>query len=155
MTETGPEKQIGKRIAALRGEHGWSQQKLADEMRALGGRYANWRQGMIDKTERGARPLRVNEMFDLASVLGIAPELLLEWEVSAEVLDGQIEEMQEQLHIAEVEHERVRGQLDNMNRMRVATELAERHWADRVARAKGTIDVLLRLRKNVQGRGSG
>lgn len=67
MNHSAPEKQGGKRIAELRTERKLSQAKLADLMKAHpSGRYANWRQGMIDKTGRGTRPLRVNEIADTA-----------------------------------------------------------------------------------------
>lgn len=108
MSELSAEKQIGKRIGQLRSDRGWSQQKLADQMKAFGGRYANWRQGMVDKTERGARPLRVNEVFDFAAVLGVPPHILLGTtldEVDTETLDARIAEVEMLQKDAEEEHQ--------------------------------------------------
>lgn len=65
------------RLAEMRTEKGFSQQQLADRMKTLGERYANWRQSTVYKIEHGKRPLRVNEVFDIAAVLGVTPRFFL------------------------------------------------------------------------------
>lgn len=159
MTEAGTEKQVGKRIAQLRTERGWSQQKLADQMKALGGRYANWRQGMIDKTERGARPLRVNEMFDMAGVLGVPPEVLLAFDVDAAVLDEEIMATEALLKEAEQDHANAARHLQ-MQRDKQAQQLewldvAERDTALRATRHRATLEVLYRMRANLSKKTEG
>jgi transcriptional regulator with XRE-family HTH domain len=98
VTQPTPEQQIGREIAEFRRTLGWSQAKLAEQMKARpGDRYVNWRQGMIDKTERGLRPLRLNEIVDIAAVLGVGPDLLLApvlGDLDPEVLDAQIAQIQ-------------------------------------------------------------
>src|SRR5690348_5148344 len=98
MNPPTPEQQVGRRVGELRGNLGWLQAKLAEQMKAhSSGRYANWRQGMIDKTERGTRPLRVNEILDIAEVLGVTPDLLLApvlTDPDPASLDAQIQETQ-------------------------------------------------------------
>lgn len=151
---TDQEKQVGTQLRRLRLERDLSQKRLAERMAALGGPYEKWRQSTIDKTEKGLRPIRVNEMFDLAAVLGVAPEVLLTWEVSGEVLDAQIAEVEQEIRNAEQAHEEAREQLAGMEQVREASERAEREWAERVARRRATLEVLRRLRKNVQRAGA-
>jgi hypothetical protein len=52
-----------------------SQEALAAVMRRRG--YEGWQQSTIAKIERAARPLRVNELDDLAAVLGVGVAELL------------------------------------------------------------------------------
>lgn len=159
MTALGPEKQIGKRIAQLRIERGWSQQKLADQLKALGGRYANWRQGMIDKTERGARPLRVDEMFDVAGVLGVPPEVLLAFDLDASVLAEQIAATEALLTEAETERDNAVKHLQDFYERTAQqkdwAEGLERDAAMRATRHKATLEVLYRLRANLSAKAEG
>ena len=64
-----PEQRVGQRIRDRRTTLGLSQASLANAMRALG--YPNWRQAIVAKTEAAERPLRVNEITDLAHALGV------------------------------------------------------------------------------------
>jgi transcriptional regulator with XRE-family HTH domain len=71
------EQLAGQRIRALRLRRTWTQQELATQMRSTGGRYAKWHQTTVAKIEAATRPLRVNELGDVAAVLGVtAIELL-------------------------------------------------------------------------------
>jgi transcriptional regulator with XRE-family HTH domain len=146
------EKRVGQQLRRLREERGWSQQKMAQQVAALGGRYAKWRQGMIDKSEKGQRPIRVNELFDLAGVFGVGPEVLLAFDVDTDVLEVQIAETEALLREAETDHsnaalhlqqyyERAAGQ-------REMSELAERDSALRATRYRSALEVLYRLRAN-------
>jgi transcriptional regulator with XRE-family HTH domain len=63
-----PEQQAGARIKDRRVELGLSQGAVAEEMRRLG---HPWHQTTVVKTEAAGRPLRVNEVMDLAAVLGV------------------------------------------------------------------------------------
>jgi transcriptional regulator with XRE-family HTH domain len=64
-----PEQQAGARIKDRRVELGLSQEAVAEEMRRLG---HPWHQTTVVKTEAAGRPLRVNEVTDLAAVLGVS-----------------------------------------------------------------------------------
>lgn len=79
LAESGSDHEavIGARLAELRAERGISQQQLVERMKALGDRYATWRQSTVYKIEHGKRPLRVNEVFDIADVLGVTPRFFL------------------------------------------------------------------------------
>jgi transcriptional regulator with XRE-family HTH domain len=67
-TET-PEQRAGALVRERRGSLGLSQGALAAAMRRLG--YEGWQQSTIAKIEAASRPLRVNEVTDLAAVLGV------------------------------------------------------------------------------------
>jgi transcriptional regulator with XRE-family HTH domain len=63
-----PERQAGTKIKTRRMELGMSQEAVADEMRRLG---HSWHQTTVAKTEIAGRPLRLNELTDLARILGV------------------------------------------------------------------------------------
>ncbi|MEV7976241.1 helix-turn-helix transcriptional regulator [Streptomyces sp. NPDC086519] len=70
MTEAQTAEQaVGRRIKALRGIRGWSQQQLASRMSVAG---FSWGQTTVTKTENAERPLRVNEAVQLAHVFGVS-----------------------------------------------------------------------------------
>jgi transcriptional regulator with XRE-family HTH domain len=154
VTDLDPEKQIGQRITQLRTELGWSQQKLADQMKALGGRYANWRQGMIDKTEKGLRPLRVNEVVDLAAVLGVPPEFLFGPMVAgldSAALKAKITETETALQAAERKYDIARGQLHRAMTDRSFAESEERETAGRAMMLRAMLEALQREQKGLEG----
>ena len=150
MSQPTPEQQIGKRIAELRGKLGWSQAKLAEHMKAHpGGRYANWRQGMIDKTERGLRPLRVNEIADIAAVLGVGPDLLLApllGDLDPRVLDAQIAETEAKLQEAAGEYHAAWAKLGDNQAEQAGLQVDVDQASATVAWLQATLAALTRAR---------
>src|SRR5688500_12823306 len=68
-----PEETVGANIKMLRAQRGLTQAELAEAMQGLG---HSWIQTTVAKTEAAARPLRLNEVADLAHVLRVRlPEL--------------------------------------------------------------------------------
>jgi transcriptional regulator with XRE-family HTH domain len=63
-----PEQQAGTKVKNRRTELGMSQEAVAEEMRRLG---HSWHQTTVAKTEVAGRPLRLNELTDLARILGV------------------------------------------------------------------------------------
>jgi transcriptional regulator with XRE-family HTH domain len=63
-----PERQAGTKIKNRRMELGMSQEAVADGMRRLG---HSWHQTTVAKTEIAGRPLRLNELTDLARILRV------------------------------------------------------------------------------------
>jgi len=63
------ETHVGQTVRDFRLAHGWSQQRVADEMCKRG---FDWRQSTVAKTEAAQRPLRVNEVYALARVFDTA-----------------------------------------------------------------------------------
>ena len=62
------ERQAGIKIKNRRIELGMSQEQLSDAMRGLG---HSWHQTTVAKTEVAGRPLRLNELTDLARILSV------------------------------------------------------------------------------------
>ena len=58
----------GRQLRVLRQGRGWTQQEVANRMRKLG---YSWQQSTIGKIEAAQRPLRLNELADLAATLGV------------------------------------------------------------------------------------
>ena len=63
-----PEQQAGAKVKNRRIELGMSQEQLSEEMRRVG---HSWHQTTVAKTEVAGRPLRLNELTDLARILGV------------------------------------------------------------------------------------
>ena len=63
-------REIGRRIAALRAARGWSQGWLAPQ--------AGMTQSVLSRVEAGKRETRASELEKLARALGVGPEILLE-----------------------------------------------------------------------------
>ncbi len=64
-----PEQLVGRHARALRLEHGWSQHEVAERMRAYG---YQWSQATVTRLETASRPIRVNELVDLATLFGVS-----------------------------------------------------------------------------------
>jgi transcriptional regulator with XRE-family HTH domain len=69
-----PEQVAGERIRETRQARHLTQAALAKAMQGLG---YNWLQTTVAKTEAAERPLRINEVTDLAGVLGVEISYLL------------------------------------------------------------------------------
>jgi transcriptional regulator with XRE-family HTH domain len=147
------ERQVGQQVQRVRSRLGLSQHQLAERMKPIGPQYAKWRQSTIYKIEHGEKPLRVNEMFDLAGALGVPPETLLAFDIDAAVLESQIQETEELLKQAQADHDEAVKHLqafyDRSAHQRSMMELAERDTALRTTRFKATLEVLYRLRANL------
>ena len=78
MAGMSAEQYAGLRLRALRLARGMSQELLAAEMTSRG---HGWHQTMAAKTEAAQRPLRLNELVDLACIFSVSP---------AEFLPGQM-----------------------------------------------------------------
>jgi transcriptional regulator with XRE-family HTH domain len=101
-----PEELAGRLLRLLRLGRGWSQREVADRMNGSG---YNWRQSTIGKLEAGQRPLRVNELADLARLFGIPvtellePHLLIEEGDDLSTLEADIGRLEKQLEKLEIE----------------------------------------------------
>jgi transcriptional regulator with XRE-family HTH domain len=87
-----PEQLIGRQVRLLRQAHGWSQQEVAEKMRAFG---YQWSQATVTRLESASRPIRVNELADLAALYGVPIAQFLESGVPEDLdaLKREIEEL--------------------------------------------------------------
>lgn len=84
------EEVVGANVKALRAKMGLTQAELAEAMHGLG---HSWIQTTVAKTEGADHPLRLNEVADLAKILGISvPDMVStknDWDLR--VIQGQLE----------------------------------------------------------------
>lgn len=70
-----PEQLVARQVRLLRQERGWSQQEIAEKMRSYG---YQWSQATVTRLESASRPIRLNELADLAALFGIPVTQFLE-----------------------------------------------------------------------------
>ena len=70
------EQLAGFQVRLLRQARSWSQQDLADAMIAFG---YDWSQATVTRLESATRPIRLNELVDLAALFDIPVEQFLEF----------------------------------------------------------------------------
>jgi transcriptional regulator with XRE-family HTH domain len=84
------EARVGAQLKAMRAKLGLTQAELAEAMQGLG---HSWMQTTVAKTEAADRPVRLNEVADLAKILGVSlPHLVsseTDWKVG--VIQGQLD----------------------------------------------------------------
>ena len=76
-----PEQLVGRQVRLLRQGRGWSQQEVAEKMRAYG---YQWSQATVTRLESASRPIRVNELADLAMLFSVP---------ATQFLDSKIQEL--------------------------------------------------------------
>ena len=79
-----PEHLVGRQVRLLRQVRGWSQQDVAEKMQAYG---YQWSQATVTRLEAATRPIRLNELTDLAALFGIPVRQFLEFPGPDSVLD--------------------------------------------------------------------
>jgi transcriptional regulator with XRE-family HTH domain len=70
-----PEQVAGRRLRLLRQLRDWSQQDLVEKMRPYG---YEWSQATVTRLEAATRPIRLNELADLAALYGVPVAQFLE-----------------------------------------------------------------------------
>jgi transcriptional regulator with XRE-family HTH domain len=122
-----PEETVGANIKMLRAQRGLTQAELAEAMQGLG---YSWIQTTVAKTEAADRPLRLNEVADLAQVLRVRlPELVstdTDWALRSIVstvdmyashakrLESEIEELTQQLEAKKQSLEETRKLIEEL-----------------------------------------
>jgi len=135
-----PEQLFGRQIRLLRQGRGWSQQDVAVRMKPFG---YSWSQATVTRLEAATRPIRLNEVFDLAMLFEVPPGQFLEssgqdfeWD-DLEALEREIEKLTAD-----------RAKLEDYHRSAAAAaDDAARHMAAisaDLARINGRLDVLAR-----------
>ena len=114
-----PEQQAGTKIKTRRLELGLSQEAVAEEMRRLG---HSWHQTTVVKTEAAGRPLRLNELTDLARILGVRASHL-----AATETDMKMEMVQNDVVAHSGHAARLKAEIDELTeRLAEKTEALER-----------------------------
>ncbi len=96
-----PEQLAARQLRLLRQGRGWSQQEAAEKMRAFGYR---WSQATVTRLEAATRPIRLNELTDLAALYGVPVTQLLESGApeDLEALEREVEKLKrERIYLAD------------------------------------------------------
>lgn len=144
-TET-PEQIAGRQLAWLREERGWSQAEVARRMEASG---YHWHQTTVGRIESGKRPLRLNELVQLAAMFGVSPIRLIVPNVTPDRLSDDIKAVEDARSDIVGRLEEARDQLENASTRRSgAQETYQRLLHDleqldlRIAALRGLEDIL-------------
>jgi transcriptional regulator with XRE-family HTH domain len=136
-----PEQVAGRQLRLLRQGRGWSQQDVAEKMQAYG---YQWSQATVTRLESASRPIRLNELSDLAILYDVPVTQFLEPEVADSEWDDH--------DVLEREIERLAMQRDGLSNSleqadaTMASLARERAEAAALkARIDGRLDVLTRL----------
>jgi len=113
-----PEQLVGRQLRLLRQARGWSQQEVAEKMRPFG---YEWSQATVTRLESATRPIRLNELADLALLYGVPIEQFLEPEVQDFAWDD--------LDALDREIKRLTAERDGMQAHMEKAESAERAFA--------------------------
>jgi transcriptional regulator with XRE-family HTH domain len=145
MNETGrpadpdvptPEQLAGRKLRLLRQQRGWSQQDVMERMRAYGYR---WSHATVTRLEAATRPIRLNELADLAALYGVPVVQLLEAGApdDLDALEREIEELA-------AKRRAVREHLDRQEALAEEAALGRAAVAAHLARIDDRLGVLMR-----------
>ena len=81
-----PEQRFAAQVRRLRIDRGWSQAELAARLQST---LPAWAQTTVAKTESASRPIRLNEVAALATVLGVALHELIDAPQNVAILQAQ------------------------------------------------------------------
>lgn len=134
------EEMIGRQLRLLRLSRKWSQQEVADRMKPFG---YTWRQSTVGKIEAAQRPLRIDELVDLAVLFEVPAAQFLEvigpgfeWD-DPEAVEHEIEKLTMDRMALQAERDHMAAEAAMLTE-RTAMLTAE------VARIDGRLDVLAR-----------
>ncbi len=135
-----PEQLVARQVRLLRQGRGWSQQEVAEKMRAYG---YQWSQATVTRLESASRPIRLNELADLAILFSVPVAQFLE----SRDLDFQWDDLEAlESEIASLTKERdiLKAQLDQARYEAMVAAEREGAAAAALARVNGRLGALLR-----------
>ncbi len=135
-----PEQLVARQVRLLRQGRGWSQQEVAEKMRAYG---YQWSQATVTRLESASRPIRLNELADLAILFSVPVTQFLE----SRDLDFQWDDLEAlESEIASLTKERdvLKAELDEKRYLAMVATEREGAAAAALARVNGRLGALLR-----------
>lgn len=134
-----PEQLVGRQVRLLRQGRGWSQQEVAEKMQAYG---YQWSQATVTRLESASRPIRVNELADLARLFGVPATQFLDsrardfaWD-DLDALEREIEELT-------AERREIRERLDRQEALAEEAARGRASVAGHLARVDSRLEVLM------------
>jgi transcriptional regulator with XRE-family HTH domain len=135
-----PEQIVARHIRLLRQGRGWSQQEVAEKMRPYG---YEWSQATVTRLESATRPIRLNELADLATLFGVPVTQFLESRGPGSGWDD-LEALDNELASLTAERDALKAQLDEAcYRAMVAAEY-EGSLRAQMARIDSRLETLIR-----------
>lgn len=134
-----PEQLVGRQVRLLRQGRGWSQQDVADRMRAYG---YKWSQATVTRLESAGRPIRVNELADLAMLFGVPATQFLDSRVQDFAWDD-LEALEREIDELTAKRRAVREHLDHQEALAEEAAAGRAAVAAHLARIDGRLGVLM------------
>jgi transcriptional regulator with XRE-family HTH domain len=136
-----PEQVAGRQLRLLRQGRGWSQQDVAEKMQAYG---YQWSQATVTRLESASRPIRLNELSDLAVLYDVPVTQFLEPEVADSEWDDH-DALEREIERLAMQRDGLSNSLEQADAT-IASLARERAEAAALkARIDGRLDVLTRL----------
>ena len=135
-----PEQLVARQVRLLRQGRGWSQQEVAEKMRAYG---YQWSQATVTRLESASRPIRLNELADLAILFSVPVAQFLE----SRDLDFQwddLEALESEIASLTKERDALKTELDEKRYLAMVAAEREGAAAAALARVNGRLGALLR-----------
>jgi transcriptional regulator with XRE-family HTH domain len=134
-----PEQLVGRQVRLLRQGRGWSQQEVAEKMRAFG---YKWSQATVTRLESATRPIRVNELADLAMLFSVPATQFLDSKIQELALDD-LDALEHEVEKLTAERREVREHLNHQEALAEAAAQRRGAIAAQLARIDGRLEVLM------------
>lgn len=137
-----PEQFVGRQVRLLRQGRGWSQQDVAEKMRAYG---YKWSQATVTRLEAASRPIRLNELADLAALFDIPVTKFMEgWSLLRTFGWDDPEALQNEIASLDAERADFKRRLDAAHVVETNATYAAAELAAEMARIEWQREVLTR-----------
>jgi transcriptional regulator with XRE-family HTH domain len=136
-----PEQVAGRQLRLLRQGRGWSQQDVAEKMQAYG---YQWSQATVTRLESASRPIRLNELFDLAILYDVPITQFLEPEVADSERDDH-DALEREIERLAMQRDGLSNRLEQADATMASLARERAEAAALKARIDGRLDVLTRL----------
>jgi transcriptional regulator with XRE-family HTH domain len=134
-----PEQLVGRQVRLLRQGRGWSQQEVAEKMRAFG---YKWSQATVTRLESATRPIRVNELADLAMLFSVPATQFLDSKIQELAWDD-LDALEHEVEKLTAERREVREHLNHQEALAEAAAQRRAAIAAQLARIDGRLEVLM------------
>ncbi len=135
------EQLAGRQVRLLRQSMGWSQLDVAEKMRPFG---YEWSQATVTRLEAATRPIRLNELADLAVLFGIPLSQFLPFGAPPEFEWDDLEAFEREVAKLKERHSRLREQIADADATASGLARARAEAAAELARIEGQLEGLMR-----------
>jgi transcriptional regulator with XRE-family HTH domain len=146
-----PEQVVARQVRLLRQGREWSQQEVADKMRAYG---YEWSQATVTRLESASRPIRVNELVDLASLFRVpVTQFLEDWGPDFQRVD--LATLESEIASLVAERNTVSGYISDAETAQAQAAIAGAQAVADLARIESRLEILMQWLPQVAERQAG